>query len=63
MEKRDWIEMSELGELRMRNGQLANLIGNIYNAMLDGKKITIEFEKEPRGTIYGIVSWKIVKEE
>ena len=63
MEEQGWIEMSELGELRMRNGQLANLVENIYSAMLDGKKITIEFEKEPKGTIYGIVSWKIVKEE
>lgn len=63
MEKRGWIEMSELKEFSMRKGNLANLIRNIHSAMWNGKKITIKFEKEQRGVTCGIVSWEIVKEE
>ena len=63
MEERGWIEMSELKKFNTRSGNLANLIKYIFNAMWNGKKITIEFEKEQRGVTCGIVSWEIVKEE
>ena len=63
MEKQGRIEMSELKEFSMRNGNLANLIINIYHEMWNGKKITIKFEKDQQGITCGTVSWEIVKEE